>query len=819
MKKWLGLFSMFVAVVCVFFFHQPVGSVWREDSIPSFATSVDKEVIASRKFIAEVLPSTTLDEQVELNRKLGLGCANMGFPVYDSVTDKSWIIFGDSFGGVDTVWKKYYRCNVMLGFDMDKTFDDWEQDGVVTFDSFYSDDGIMSVDEHIARFDNNEGQNPTNLKVGAGNYPLTNCVGFNSWDSTALIHGHYQNLSSHPNGIGESSKIPTGAIEVNGNLYMFYFSKTSSVNGTYQMNYGGCIKSTDHGDTWTKVNQLSWADHASGVVASFQPIGQDGERVVMANGNSAENIKKLIDEDIHLNPNAADIDISEHEGYFFTQIWPVDGHDGFIYLLGEGGYRDTGVKLARVRKENFENFDAYEYFIGLGDDGNPTWEKGSAGLKKLNAMGDVGYIFGSDKLYDEGSGCGELSCAYNPYLGKWMVSYLRSTKAGKGGIKYRLAENLWGPWSEPQSLFRYGDARLLPKDRDGNPIYTIYGGIIFDKWMKNNGQTIYILVAQWKKATEGSNYVVYRSSMVEINFNKINYTVKFYPNGGEGKKKSQAFSYGTAQKLKENTFSREEYDFVGWNTQADGEGVMYADEAEVNNLTNIDGKSISLYAIWQPKEPIPVVGPPPDEEETLVEGDNSAPDITQSDNERSVESTADSEEVSPLVDSAEGSADLVAEDSVDTTSPPENSSEVEQSDTPPASSSDSEGVAPPTPELDNGIDTSLDNEGDMVEPNPSEELDTVLEGASDPPVTEDTIEPSVTEDEIINLDAQDLDIQCESLSIEPNLQSAKLIDDSVSVSFIAFCGVVISSLAAIMIVGSCRHRKSSHHIVDYDVDD
>ena len=50
--------------------------------------------------------------------------------------------------------------------------------------------------------------------------------------------------------------------EVNGSLYMFYFSirawKPFAI-----MNYGGCLKSVDNGKTWKRVYNLTWVDETT----------------------------------------------------------------------------------------------------------------------------------------------------------------------------------------------------------------------------------------------------------------------------------------------------------------------------------------------------------------------------------------------------------------------------------------------------------------------------------------------------------------------------------------------------------------------------
>lgn len=56
--------------------------------------------------------------------------------------------------------------------------------------------------------------------------------------------------------------------------------------------------------------------------------------------------------------------------------------------------------------------------------------------------------------------------------------------------------------------------------------------------------------------------------------------------------------YNEAKKLTKNIFSRQDYNFGGWNTKADGIGTYYEDEQEINNNIYVDGNEINLYAQW-----------------------------------------------------------------------------------------------------------------------------------------------------------------------------------------------------------------------------
>lgn len=81
---------------------------------------------------------------------------------------------------------------------------------------------------------------------------------------------------------------------------------------------------------------------------------------------------------------------------------------------------------------------------------------------------------------------------------------------------------------------------------------------------------------------------------------KVNeYTVVFDPNGAEGAEIAQGMTYDVPEKLTENSFERTGYTFSGWSTTAKGKAV-HGDGKEVKNLTDKDGVTLRLYAVWAP---------------------------------------------------------------------------------------------------------------------------------------------------------------------------------------------------------------------------
>ena len=76
---------------------------------------------------------------------------------------------------------------------------------------------------------------------------------------------------------------------------------------------------------------------------------------------------------------------------------------------------------------------------------------------------------------------------------------------------------------------------------------------------------------------------------------RVFYTITFNANGGEGSMEPQRFEVGVDTALNTNAFTRESYNFIGWNTAADGSGATYADAGAILELTG----DMTLYAQWQ----------------------------------------------------------------------------------------------------------------------------------------------------------------------------------------------------------------------------
>ncbi|MBQ6843306.1 MAG: InlB B-repeat-containing protein [Agathobacter sp.] len=88
------------------------------------------------------------------------------------------------------------------------------------------------------------------------------------------------------------------------------------------------------------------------------------------------------------------------------------------------------------------------------------------------------------------------------------------------------------------------------------------------------------------------------------NWQPNRYTVNYDANGGTGSVLPTDFYYDREETLRENTFVRLGYKLkpeAEWNTKKDGSGKSYGAGGIVSNLTDKDGKTITLYANWEPE--------------------------------------------------------------------------------------------------------------------------------------------------------------------------------------------------------------------------
>lgn len=82
----------------------------------------------------------------------------------------------------------------------------------------------------------------------------------------------------------------------------------------------------------------------------------------------------------------------------------------------------------------------------------------------------------------------------------------------------------------------------------------------------------------------------------------IEYTVVYESNGGSGTMGSSAHTYDVEKNLNANTFTRTGYSFLGWSADKNATTATYTDMQSVMNLADVDGSTVTLYAVWAKNE-------------------------------------------------------------------------------------------------------------------------------------------------------------------------------------------------------------------------
>jgi hypothetical protein len=136
----------------------------------------------------------------------------------------------------------------------------------------------------------------------------------------------------------EMTVIPTYGFAANGAMYLDYMSvKHWGLPGEWVTNYSGLAKSTDHGETWTKLASPRWSGTSN-----------------------------------------------------FVQV-SVSNVNGELYFWGVTHGRFGGVQLMKVPEPDVERQSAYRYFAGTAGDGTPQWSKSSSAAKTI-VNGTVGEL-------------------------------------------------------------------------------------------------------------------------------------------------------------------------------------------------------------------------------------------------------------------------------------------------------------------------------------------------------------------------------------------------------------------------------------------
>lgn len=194
----------------------------------------------------------------------------------------------------------------------------------------------------------------------------------------------------------------------------------------------------------------------------------------------------------------------------------------------------------------------------------------------INAVDDSGaalYPTGALSLTVEAGKPAVLSIEYftaaveagGPGVGAWM---------GSAGVESRVVLK--------------GTEVTLGAAADEDNFYT------FDGWSCRGVEP-----AQWSPDQEAQTVTVEGPFVAVAHARSTVYMVNFDANGGEGAMAPQRIACGDPTALSPNAFSREGYEFTGWNTLQDGTGVSFDEGQEVADIA-APGGEVTLYAQWAP---------------------------------------------------------------------------------------------------------------------------------------------------------------------------------------------------------------------------
>ena len=137
-----------------------------------------------------------------------------------------------------------------------------------------------------------------------------------------------------------------------------------------------------------------------------------------------------------------------------------------------------------------------------------------------------------------------------------------------------------------ESSYNYGNSIKLTKNKFTKDGYTFIG------WNTNKDANAALYTDEQEVSGLSGNitlYAVWRSNT---------YTIKYDSNGGNGSMSNVSHGYGESKRLAKNTFTKEGYTFVGWNTDKNASVALYTDEQEVSNIGE-SGETVTLYAVWK----------------------------------------------------------------------------------------------------------------------------------------------------------------------------------------------------------------------------
>lgn len=158
----------------------------------------------------------------------------------------------------------------------------------------------------------------------------------------------------------------------------------------------------------------------------------------------------------------------------------ADARDDYVYIYSPDtphAYRETDdVVLGRVPQDRILNRQAYEFFSGFDEEGNPTWS---------GSIGD------REPVLTFPGGANRLDVSHNPGIGRYLMTMRSRARAG-GLNQFSIfdAPEPWGPWTTVFFTTRWNGKRLSDSQGGWGEAQRIP-----TKWISDDGREFYLVFA------------------------------------------------------------------------------------------------------------------------------------------------------------------------------------------------------------------------------------------------------------------------------------------------------------------------------------
>ncbi|MBU5359615.1 InlB B-repeat-containing protein [Enterococcus raffinosus] len=486
-----------------------------------------------------------------------------------------------------------------------------EQDGTVTL---YA---VWKADSQVVQFDVNGGDISTNPGNISGDTDSTvDLKDVTAPTRTGYTFKHwYKQDDTDKTAVGNSIKMPAGGVtlvaEWQANIYTINFHKNGGTGSmtAQSFKYDESKKLTKNSFEKDGYTFVGWATAANGSSTYTD------EEIV---SNLTDQKAGTIDLYALWSASAQVIQFDVNGGDVTSKPGNITGDtDDVISLSGVAAPTRTGYTF----KHWYKKGDAAKADVGTsvtmpakGMTLVAEW-KANTYKVKFNANGGTKTMSDQAFVYDTAqtlsgnqferpgysfAGWATTATGAASYADKATVSNLTADADGE--------VELFAVWKADKQTIQFdvngGNASSKPVDifseTDSNVDLTKVSaptrtGYTFGHWYRQNDTT--------KSPVFGNIAMPAGGMRLVADWKANNYTVQFDANGGSGTMNDQSFVYDIEQRLTVNSFSRPNYDFVGWSNRKNGP-ISFTNKEIVKNLTTIEDGSQTLYAIWKLQESV-----------------------------------------------------------------------------------------------------------------------------------------------------------------------------------------------------------------------